>query len=146
MAGISEAGHTESHPDTPVPLITLASCPVPDRPDDSPLLWGKMKISVRPGSKAYTIYRQNEVYEPFTCSYELNPDFKGELEAAGLIVSGEGEDASARIIELPGDRFYIGTGYVPQMTSEASRPHPLIVAFLKAVTEFRKARLSDNQS
>jgi CTP synthase (UTP-ammonia lyase) len=60
-----------------------------------------MKIEVSPDSLAFQIYQRKEVAEPFACSYELNPDFRGGLELAGLRVSGESEDGGARIIELP---------------------------------------------
>ncbi len=138
------AGHTETEPDAAVPLLVLSSCPVPDRPDGAPRLWGELKITVRPGSLAFRIYQQMEAGEPFTCNYELNPSFRGELETAGLRVSGVSEDGGARIIELPDHRFFLATGFVPQSASDAAKPHPLIVAYLEAATEFRQAINSDN--
>ena len=94
-----------------------------------------MKITVKPDSFAFQIYRLMEVDEPFSCNYELNPVFRGDLEAAGLRVSGVSEDGGARIVELPDHRFFLSTGYVPQLTSEEAKPHPLIVAFLAAAIE-----------
>lgn len=116
----------------------LASCPVDNRPEGATRLWGKLKIKVSPGSLAYRIYRKPEVNEAFNCNYELNPDFRGKLEATGLKVSGVSEDGGARIIELPDHHFFMATGFVPQFTSEAARPHPLIVAYLEAALKFGK--------
>jgi CTP synthase (UTP-ammonia lyase) len=62
----------------------------------------------------------------------LNPDYRGKLEAAGMKVSGVSADGGARIIELPDHHFFIGTGFVPQLSSEENKPHPLVVAYLKA--------------
>jgi CTP synthase len=118
-------------------LLVLASCPVDNRPEGATRLWGKLKIRVSPGSLAYRIYKKPEVAEAFNCNYELNPDFRGRLEATGLKVSGVSEDGGARIIELPDHRFFMATGFVPQFTSEKTRPHPLIVAYLKAAISFR---------
>ncbi len=87
---------------------------------------------------AFRIYRRTEIAEAFNCNYELNPDFRGTLEATGLKVSGVSEDGGARIIELPDHHFFIATGFVPQFTSEETKPHPLIVAYLKAAVNFRK--------
>ncbi len=123
-----------------MPLLTLTSCPVPDRPEGAPMLWGKLEITVKPDSLAIRIYRQKEVAEPFACSYELNPDFREDIEKAGLIVSGESEDGGARIIELPNHHFFLAIGSVPQFTSKESEPHPLIVAYLKAASDFVQTR------
>ena len=96
-----------------------------------------MKITVSPDSLTFRIYQRLVVEEQFTCSYELNPDFRKQLETAGLRVSGDGEDGGARIIELPTHYFFLATCYVPQLTSEETRPHPLIIAYLEAIMKFK---------
>ena len=110
----------------------LASCPVDNRPEGAPRLWGKLKIELKPGSLAFRIYQKAKIEEAFNCSFELNPVFRGQLESSGLRVSGLSEEGAARIIELPGKRFFLATGFLPQHSSEKSRPHPLIVAYLQA--------------
>ena len=77
--------------------------------------------------------------EAFNCNYELNPDFREAIEASGLKVSGVSEDGGARIIELPGHRFYLATAFLPQLTSESNSPHPLITAYLEAAAKFGRA-------
>lgn len=135
MAGLKDAGHTEEDPDAATPLLILAACPVDSRPQGAPRLWGGLKISISPDSLAYRIYGSSRVEETFTCNYELNPLYRGALEKSGLKVSGVSEDGGARIVELSNHRFFIGTGFVPQLSSKENRPHPLIVAFLKAAAE-----------
>jgi len=110
----------------------LASCPVDKRPKGAPRLSGQLKIEIRHGSLAFRIYQKTAVSEPFNCNYELNPKYRARLESAGLKVSGVSEDGGARIIELPGHDFFIATGFLPQLNSEENKPHPLIVAYLKA--------------
>ena len=105
-----------------------------NRPEGATRLWGKLKIKIDPSSLAFQIYCKTEIEEAFNCNYELNPDFRGKLEAHGLRVSGISENGGARIIELPNRRFFLGTGFVPQFTSEKERPHPLVVAYLKAAS------------
>lgn len=115
----------------------LVSCPVAERPDGATRLWDKLKIKVTPDSLAFRIYQQSEVEEVFNCNYELNPDFREMIEASGLRVSGVSEEGGARIVELPGHYFFLATGFVPQFTSEATRPHPMIIAYLEAAVNFR---------
>ncbi len=128
----------EIDPNTPHPLLVLAACPVDNRPAGVPRLSGQLKIKVNKNSLAFRIYRKTEVAEPFTCNYELNPNYRGQLEATGMKVSGTSADGGARIIELPGPRFFIGTGFVPQLASEPGHPHPLIGAFLEAALKYKK--------
>jgi CTP synthase (UTP-ammonia lyase) len=111
---------------------------VDNRPAGAPLLSGQLQIKVALDSLAYRICRKTEISEPFTCNYELNPEYRGKLEAAGLKISGVSADGGARIIELPDHNFFIGTGFVPQLASEPGRPHPMIAAFLKAAVQYKK--------
>jgi CTP synthase (UTP-ammonia lyase) len=137
-AGLKDAGHPEDDPDTAVPLLILASCPVDSRPEGAPRLWGKLTIRISPGSLAFGIYQQLKVEEAFNCNYELNPEYREKLEIAGLKVSGVSESGGAsegggaRIIELPAHRFFIATGFLPQISSSEEKPHPIIAAFLEA--------------
>ena len=135
---MKEAGHTEINPNTSTPLLVLAACPVDNRPAGAPLLSGQVKIKVSQDSLAFRIYQKTKISEPFTCNYELNPEYHGRLEAAGLKISGVSADGGARIIELPDHFFFTGTGFVPQLASEPGHPHPLIAAFLEAAVKYRK--------
>ena len=117
-------------------MLILVSCPVAERPEDAPRLWGKLKIKVCPDTLAFGIYQRLEVEEAFNCSYELNPEYRETIEASGLKVSAVSEDGGARIVELSSHRFFLATGFQPQSTSEEGRPHPLITAYLEAVRSF----------
>jgi CTP synthase len=113
----------------------LVSSPVENRPEGAPRLYGKLKIKVSPDSLAFSIYKQAEVEESFACNYELNPALRGRLEAGDMKVSGMSADGGARIVELPGHRFFMATGFLPQLTSEEARPHPIITAYIKAASK-----------
>jgi CTP synthase (UTP-ammonia lyase) len=125
----------EQDPNTSTPLLIMAACPVDSRPQGTPRLWGGMKIKVVPDSLAFRIYRSTDIEETFTCSYELNPVYREALEKTGLKVSGTGVDGAARIVELADHRFFMGTGFVPQLSSEENHPHTLITAFLEEASE-----------
>jgi len=129
----------EYNANAPTPLLVLVACRVVDRPEGSVRLIGKLKIKVFPGSAAYRIYKKTEVEEAFHCNYELNPVYRAQIEASGMKFGGESEDGGARIMELPGHRFFMGTGYMPQNSSEPGNPHRLIVAYLKAALDYKKA-------
>ncbi len=133
VLGITDAGDIEYDPNTLKPVITLVSCPVIERPEGAPMLWGKLKIKLTPESLAFRIYEQSEIEEEFNCNYELNPDFQKPLKLAGLVVTGVGKNGEARIVELPDHHFFIATAFQPQLSSELDSPHPLIIAYLEAI-------------
>ncbi len=116
-------------------MITLAACPIDTRPQGAPRLWGSLKINLVPGSLAARVYGSTGIEETFTCNYELNPLYRETLEKRGLRVSGSSDDGGARIIELADYRFFLATGFVPQMSSQPDSPHPLITAFLEAAVK-----------
>ena len=96
----------------------LAACPIDNRPQGAPRLTGGLKINIAPGSLAHRVYHSSRIEESFRCNYELNPVYREKLERTGLKVSGLSEDGGARIIELPDHRFFIATGFVPEISSE----------------------------
>jgi CTP synthase (UTP-ammonia lyase) len=91
-----------------------------------------LKIHLSPGSLAFQVYGQADIEEAFNCNYELNPQYRDRLENSGLKVSGVSESGGARIVELPGHRFFLATGFLPQVSSTQDHPHPLVSAFLEA--------------
>ena len=92
---------------------------------------------MKPGSLAIRTYQQPEIQELFNCNYELNPEFQETLESSGLQITGLGDNGEARVIELPDHDFFLATAFQPQFSSEAGRPHPLVIAYLKAALAFR---------
>jgi CTP synthase (UTP-ammonia lyase) len=44
----------------------------------------------------------------------------------------------ARIVELKGHPFFIGTLFVPQVNSSVEKPHPIVTALLNAMEKQRR--------
>ena len=109
-------------------------------PPGSPALSGALKIRLAEGSLARRIHGRGDIEEAFFCSYELNPRWEAPLAATGLRLAGRGENGEVRVIERPDRRFFVGTSYLPQTGSRADAPHPLIVAFVRAVAAFATRR------
>lgn len=90
-------------------------------------------MSVVPGTLAARLYGgAPRVTEPFYCNYGLNPEYRAQLERAGVIVSGTGEDGEVRIVELGSHPFFLATLFVPQARSSPERPHPVITGLAAA--------------
>ena len=123
VMGIEDAEHAEEHPDAGNLFVTPLTCS----------LVGKIEeVKILPGTRASKIYEAKSTMEKFYCNYGLNPKRRGDIEAAGLRVSGLDNGGEVRILELPKAHFFFATLFVPQVTSTAERPHSMIIGLLKA--------------
>ena len=95
------------------------------------------RVIVRAGTLAAKLYGSADPVEDYYCNYGVNPDYHAEIERHGMIVSGVGDAGEMRIIELPAHPFFMGTLFLPQARSKASRPHPLLVGYADAVAAAR---------
>jgi len=129
--GFLDADHEETAPDAPSLIISKLACS---------LVGTTQAIKITPGSLAYKAYGQPEVTEQFSCSYGFNPHFRDKIAKGKLRVSGVGPDEEIRILELSNRRFYVATLFLPQNSSSADKPHPLIVEYLRAALDFRSSK------
>jgi CTP synthase (UTP-ammonia lyase) len=96
-------------------------------------------VKLRPGSLAHQLYQTETVTEQFRCNYGLNPNYHAEISRSGLQIAGVDLEGEVRIVELPQHRFFMATLFLPQLSSTPEKPHPLILAYLKAAVAFRIA-------
>jgi CTP synthase (UTP-ammonia lyase) len=90
------------------------------------------------GSLLHDAYNCNEAIEQFACGYGLNPQYRQYFEKSRLRITGVGPDEEVRVVELPDHPFYVATLFVPQVSSTFAKPHPLIIAYLKAAISFQR--------
>jgi CTP synthase (UTP-ammonia lyase) len=70
--------------------------------------------------------------ERYYCRFGLNPIWREPLHEAGLRVAGiDRRDGDVRLMRLAGHPCYLLTLFVPQTSSTATEPHPLIVHYLQ---------------
>jgi CTP synthase (UTP-ammonia lyase) len=123
VLGFADAHHAEYDPYASRLFVTPLSCS---------LAGATLEVRLEPGSKAATAYGATRIHEEYYCNFGLNPAHEEALEQAGLVVTGRDLDGEARVVEVPGHPFFVGTLYVPQTSSTSGAPHPLISAFVDA--------------
>ena len=123
--GINDAQHEETSPGAPILLITKLAFS---------LVGERRVIKMVPGSLSHKIYAGEEASEQFVCNYGLNPQFRNQFEDSRLRITGVDENNDVRVVELNDHPFFIATLFQPQISSRPSKPHPLIVAYLKAAS------------
>jgi CTP synthase (UTP-ammonia lyase) len=126
VVGITDAEHAEHDPTASQLLIDALACS----------LAGKvMDVTLVEGSAAHRAYGATSATERYYCRFGLNPHYAEPLIRGGLVLSGTDQDGEARIVELPGLRFFLATLFVPQTSSARGAPHPLISAYLQAARQ-----------
>jgi len=101
-------------------------------------LGGTMRLGAYParlveGSRVAEQYGTLDIEERHRHRYEVNIDYKEQLEAAGLLFSGLSPDGVLpEIVEVPGHPWFIGVQYHPELKSRPFEPHPLFAGFVKA--------------
>ncbi len=121
--GLADADHAEWHPDAKRLLVAPLACSLAGQ---------RAAVRLAAGSRVHAEYGRDEVVEEYRCSYGLDPEYETALERAGLRITGRDAAGAARVVELPAHPFYVGTLFVPQLSSRSDRPHPLFIALLRA--------------
>jgi len=132
VLAIKDAGHEETSPHAGTPFISRLSCSLREQ---------IQTVHINTETLTYQIYGAQKIKEHYNCNYGLNEVYRKELVKGGLKVAGQDDSENVRIVELPGQRFFIATLFLPQLSSSAENPHPLILGYLKAARDFREIKL-----
>jgi CTP synthase len=88
------------------------------------------------------VYGETYVDERHRHRYEVNNDYRGRLEEAGLWFSGTSPDGRlVEFVELPRDvhPYYVGTQAHPELRSRPTKAHPLFRGLIEAALARRPA-------
>src|SRR4051794_25933851 len=146
LAGIEGANSAEFEPETAHPVIATMASQVAVVSGEADL-GGTMRLgaypaNLVPGSTVAQAYGMTSVSERHRHRYEVNNDYRDQLEKAGLVVSGESPDGRlVEFVELPADvhPFYAATQAHPELKSRPTRARPLFRAFVGAALAYNAA-------
>jgi CTP synthase len=100
---------------------------------------GAYPCKIKKETLAYSIYQQELITERHRHRYEFNNAYIPAFESHGFCFSGMNPEQNlVEIIELKDHPFFIGCQFHPEYKSKALMPHPLYVAFVKAMEAFKK--------
>jgi CTP synthase (UTP-ammonia lyase) len=124
VCGLAAAENAEQHPDAPELLIVALRCS---------LLGEEAEVVIEPGTVAARAMGAGTSTERFFCRYGLSAGYEDLLRRHGLVISARDELGDARMAELPGHPFFVGSLFQPELTSDPTWVHPLIASFASAV-------------
>ena len=144
LAGIEDANSTEFGPmkNPVVGLMTewvRGNERIERSADDD--LGGTMRLGAYPamlveGSQIAEEYGSQEISERHRHRFEVNIDYKDQLEEAGLLFSGLSPDGILpETVEIPDHPWFIGVQYHPELKSRPFDPHPLFKGFISAAVK-----------
>ena len=85
------------------------------------------------GSNVAKVYNSTDIEERHRHRYEVDINYRKELEKNGLIFSGMSPDGRLpEIVELSDHPWFIGVQFHPELKSKPFDPHPLFRDFVKA--------------
>ncbi len=85
------------------------------------------------GSKVHAIYGQDQISERHRHRYEVNINYREQLEKAGLVFCGLSPDgALPEMVERKDHPWFIGVQFHPELKSKPFAPHPLFRSFIEA--------------
>lgn len=147
--GLLKANSTEFDAETTDPVIVTMADQVSILSGDGDLgasmRLGSYEAKLTANSLVKDIYGQELITERHRHRYEVNNNYREQLEKAGLKVSGTSPNGNlVEFVEIDQQLhpFYVGTQAHPEFKSRPTRPHPLFARFIKAAVEV-KAR-NDN--
>ncbi len=102
---------------------------------------GAYPAELFPKTIAAAAYGTLKISERHRHRYEVNPDYIGRFEKAGVVFSGKSPDGRLmEIMELAKSvhPFFMGTQFHPELKSRPLHPHPLFREFMKAAAKGKK--------
>ncbi len=147
-AKLNDANSTEFDTETPHPVVGLITewtnrdgkVEVRHKKSDKggTMRLGGQDCHIVPGTLAHKLYQQDIISERHRHRYEVNNNLIGDLEKAGLTVSGRSVDGNlVEIVELADHPWFLACQFHPEFTSTPRDGHPLFTGFIEAAKNYR---------
>jgi CTP synthase len=135
------ANSTEFDPRPAHPVINMMEEQKQIHDKGATMRLGSYDCALTPGSLAHKAYGKDLVQERHRHRFEVNNAYVGQLQRAGLMVSGVNPTRNlVEVVELKGHPWFVGTQAHPEFQSKPNQAHPLFAAFIAAALKNKKAR------
>ena len=141
VVGLKDAHSVELDPQTTNPVIHIMPDQIGIEDIGGTLRLGSYPCVLNKESKAYQLYGSENIEERHRHRYEVNNDYRDQLEKAGMMLSGLSPDGRiVEMIEIPEHPWFIATQAHPELKSRPNRPHPLFRGFVEAALTHKDER------
>jgi len=142
VAGITGADSAEFDPSTTAPVIATMSdqhdVVSGERDMGATMRLGLFPAALAEGSIVQRTYGSSLIEERHRHRYEVNNDYRAQLEQAGIVFSGTSPDGHlVEFVELPLNvhPYYVATQAHPEFRSRPTQAHPLFAGLVAAAIQ-----------
>ncbi|MBP5500307.1 MAG: CTP synthase [Bacteroidales bacterium] len=142
VLGYADANSSEMDASTPHNVIDMMEEQKNITQMGGTMRLGAYECELVKGSRVREAYGEvSLIQERHRHRYEFNNAYLKEFEAKGMKCAGINPAANlVEIVEIPDQRWYIGTQFHPEYSSTVLHPHPLFMSFVKACTEGKSSK------
>ena len=133
------ANSTEFDEQSPHPVINMMAEQKKIIDKGATMRLGSYECALTPGTHAARAYRTASIRERHRHRYEVNNAYVGQLQRAGLMVSGINPRRNlVEIVELKNHPWFVAVQFHPEFQSKPNQPHPLFAAFIGAALKHKR--------
>ena len=90
-----------------------------------------------------SVYGKPTIRERHRHRYEVNNNYRGRLEKAGIRFSGLSVDDLVEMVEIPDHPWFLASQFHPEFTSNPRDGHPLFTGFVSATRKHSEGSLPE---
>jgi CTP synthase len=133
VLGLEDANSSEFNADGSHSVIDFMPDQYGDIPKGGTMRLGAYPCRIKAGSMMEEAYGKDLIQERHRHRYEFNNQYREEMEAKGLVITGTSPDGRlVEAVEIPANAFFVGVQYHPEFKSRPNQAHPLFREFVKA--------------
>ncbi|MCP4652649.1 MAG: CTP synthase [Candidatus Omnitrophica bacterium] len=136
VCGRKKANSTEFDKNTKFPIISLLDEQKKVKAKGATMRLGAYACRLKKTTKAYSVYRKENISERHRHRYEFNNEYRKDFEANGMIFSGTHPKGNlVEIVEVKGHPWFVACQFHPEFQSKPDRAHPLFASFIEAALD-----------
>lgn len=133
---LENANSTEFDKQTPHPVISLQEEQQGVEDMGATMRLGASDSKILENTVAHKLYGKDTISERHRHRYEFNPEYRDQIESAGLKISAVSDpEGLVEIVEIPDHPFFIGAQFHPEFQSRPNQPHPIFSGFVAAALQ-----------
>ncbi len=139
VLGLAGANTTENESEAKDPVVHIMPEQVKmllKRDYGGTMRLGAWDADLKAGSKVRDLYGKEKSSERHRHRYEVNNEYRADLEKNGFKVVGQSPDNKlVEIMELEDHPFFVGSQFHPELKSRPLDPHPIFLGFMEAASK-----------
>jgi len=144
VLGFADAHTTEINPKTKHPIIDVMAdqkAKIKSKNLGGTMRLGAWDFEARAGTKFAKAYNSLSGSERHRHRFEFNGKFAKSFEENGMIIAATSKEGNlVEALEFRDHPFFVGVQFHPELKSRPLHPHPLYLAFMEAVSNFKSPK------